>query len=168
LINEIFSDIRLLAPAPEESADPSQVTFSWEGKTNSRYRLYCCTDPDFKGCEPVEVARVSSSVASGGTVIGFLFIGFFFLGIIAAAETRKKPLLKFIVLLITLVFVISCKPNKENETIPIIPPEEESVSEISTTLENLQKGTTYYWKVTANTIDNFTSETIVRTFTTAN
>jgi hypothetical protein len=167
LINEIFSDIQLVAPTMEESADPSQVTFSWEGKTNSRYRLYCCTDPDFKGCEPIEVENVSSLGASAGPGVGLLFVGFFFIGITAAAGTMKKNLPKFIVLLIILVLVSSCQHNKENE---IIPPENEEVGlgEISLTLENLQRGTTYYWKVTANATDNFTSETIVRTFTTTN
>jgi len=163
VINEIFSDVRLISPTSGETVNQGSVTFRWEGKTNSRYQLSYCTNPDFTDCASSEVGN-RYSFAQSGTGIGFLFAALFYLGI--TVSTRKRSFPKFIIPFLMLFLLVSCQPNEDNNGIT---PSGEvgEVGEISATIDNLQAGTTYYWKVTANATDNFTSETIVETFTTA-
>jgi hypothetical protein len=161
-ISSLFSRIKIISPDNGEVINPSPVTFRWEGDTDTSYLLYYSTDPDFTGCDPIKVDGGSMyAVNVNGVVVGSFFFGMFFFGI--TLKRRKKGLLTYILISLLLVmFWVSCQHNGGDEIIEPLP----TYKEFQITVDNLQPGSTYYWKLTANATDYFTSESIIRMFTT--
>ena len=156
VINDIFSDIRLIYPAQEASIDAGEMTFRWEGKGKSRYELYYSTDPGFFDCEPI-IINSEFVLVMNGNRIWFPFVGICSIGFIFGV--RRKPSIKILIVLTIFLFLLSCR-QIENEDIT----QPDKVVEFSHTINNLQTGATY-WKIAANAVDSFKSESIVRTFT---
>jgi hypothetical protein len=156
LLPEYFSKIKLINPVEGEVANSSSITFGWQGKGDSHYQLYCSTDPDFKGCVPIEVVPGMYAFNQGRW--GLLCWGILFLGIIFL--NRKRFLIKYMILLLVVIPLVSCQNSAEE---PI--DEADSVREISIVVDNLQPGSTYYWKVAASAANDLKSESIVKTFT---
>ncbi|MCP5105597.1 MAG: hypothetical protein GY950_19580, partial [bacterium] len=156
-----FCRLKLLAPARDEVLNSTSVTFRWEGKTTGSYSLYYSTDPTFDHYDRVDTIHHMNYQAAGtaGAGIGLLFLvtGTFSLGIFSR---KRKYILLFAILLSTVLLFSSCKKIADEET-PPLPPEH------SVTVDNLQPGTTYYWKITAAAGGELTSESITRTFNTS-
>jgi len=156
LLPEYFSKIKLINPVEGEVADSSSITFRWQGKGDSDYQLYCSTDPGFKGCVPIDVVPGMYTFNQRGRVLfcwGFLFLGIIF-------SNRKRFLIKYMMLLLVVIPLVSCQNSAEE---PI--DEAEDVREISIVVDNLQPGSIYYWKVAASAANDLISESIVKTFT---
>lgn len=161
-ISSLFSRIKIISPDNGDVINSSLVTFRWEGNTDTRYLLYYSTDPDFTGCDPIEVDGGSMYAFNvNGVVVGSFFFGMLFFGI--TFRRRKKVLLPyFLISLLLVMFWVSCRHDGGGEIIDPLP----GYGELHITVDNLLPGSTYYWKVTANATDDFTSESIVRMFTT--
>jgi len=152
---EYMSRIILNSPEDKASVEPSSVEFTWKGKVLSNYRLYLSTDPDFSGCEPIDVQKgeLASYRGMSGTIV-------FFSLVLPGLDFRsRKKTIPFICLCFISVFLMnSCSTSIEH-----IPPE---FQDLTMVVENLDPGTTYYWKLTACAKEPLSSDTIVRTFTT--
>ena len=134
------------------------MTFKWEGKTTSNYDLYYSTDPNFTDSEPV-MAAMHHSFIHQGTLFGYFAFGIILIG--GISRKNKKSYLFIATILVILLMFFSC--NDE-----ITAPAHTEISEISRTIENLESNMTYFWKVVAHPVENnnFSSESIVQTFTT--
>ncbi|MCK4695061.1 MAG: hypothetical protein KAT74_04835, partial [Candidatus Cloacimonetes bacterium] len=110
------------------------------------------TDPDFTDCEPL---------ASGSTHIpGYL--GICLIGSIIVGSIFKK---RFYLIFILILFVIFGLQSCSKETTS---PSDSDIIEFTQIVEDLQPGTTYYWKIIAHPegTDDFFSETVTYSFTT--
>ena len=128
-----------------------------EGKGKSRYELYYSTDPNFSDYEPI-IINSEFSLVMNGNRIWFPFVGICSIGLVFGVG--KKSSVKIVIVLTIFLFLLSCRQiENEDITQPV------KVIELSHTINNLQTGVTYYWKIAANAVDSFKSESIVWTFT---
>lgn len=151
-IPSLFSKIEMIYPDYGATVNSTSVTFRWQGKESSIYELYCSTDPDFTDCEPL---------ASGSTHIpGYL--GICLIGPIILGNISKK---RFYLIFILILFVIFGLQSCSKETTS---PSDSDIIEFTQIVEDLQPGTTYYWKIIAHPegTDDFFSETLTYYFTT--
>ncbi len=151
-IPSLFSKIEMIYPTNESVIDASSVTFHWKGKETSIYELYYSTDPDFTDCE-----SISSTSSQIPEYFGFFLFGSIFMGSII----KRKTYLIFIIVMLVVFGLQSCSLETTS-------PSNNDVIEFMQTVEDLQPGTTYYWKIIAQAegIDNFFSETVTYYFTT--
>lgn len=159
-LEPLFSQIKILGPSSDTKLNSLSVSFRWEGKTTSRYHLYCSTDSTFSDCNPLPVNSPNSFKLNGGV------LGTFLVGIVLMAATgrkEKKPFLYNVTILILFLLFISCKDK-------VTAPSDTNINEISITIENLESNSIYYWKVIAQSegINNFESESFIQNFTTTN
>lgn len=152
----LFSQIELVNPTEGEEVDRASVSLEWRGWEESTYHVYCSTDPEFIGCEPIVVADGAS--ASGRVLLACAASGL--LGIAFIGGNRRRVC--FIILFMMIASALSCGDNG-------VGPEDDDTFRFTTTLNNLQPGTAYYWKITATPQNGspFTSETRVLTFKTS-
>ena len=61
-IPDYISNIRSLETSRPGLQDPKQVSIKWTGKPDSKYKVYCSTDPDFKDCQPTPVPDTSRAM----------------------------------------------------------------------------------------------------------
>ncbi len=156
-IPSLFSMIEMLYPDFGAIVNSTSVTFRWEGKANSLYELYYSTDPDLTDCEPI-IIRPFNFLKSTPKNLNLLISGIFitaFLGIL------KKRLLFILLTIFIILIVLGCSQNSTS-------PSSGDIIEFTQTVENLQPGTTYYWKIIAHPegTDDFISETVTYSFTT--
>jgi hypothetical protein len=154
----------LVFPADGMEGLPTTVTFSWDESSDPdgetvTYDLYYCENSSFEGCAPLEVAAFWGShtprVYAGFGGIGFLVFVFFF-----GVNRRKRSFLLLTMLVTSLTLLSSCgwAPGDEIGSL--------QDKAVHCTVEGLNGGTTYYWKVVASDGVNST-ESAVRTFTTS-
>ena len=62
-IPDYVSDIRSLETTRPGLQDPKRVSIKWTGKPDSKYTVYCSTDPEFKDCQPMPVPDKSRVMA---------------------------------------------------------------------------------------------------------
>jgi hypothetical protein len=157
-LRDLFSKIHIISPKRIIVENPLYVTFKWEGKTTSRYDLFYSTDPNFTDSEPV-VVTMHYSFLHKGILYGSFTFGIVLMGNIS--RKKKKSYLFIATIFVILLVFFSC--NDE-----ITAPSNTEISEISRTIENLEPNKTYFWKVVAYPVENnnFSSESIVQTFTT--
>ena len=155
----LFSKIQTLTPEDEQVINSSSVTFSWRGKKSSDYELLYSTDSSFTIYNTALVVSpdfpLSINVLLSSSFLGILLIAGFVM-----RDKSKKLLL--IVSIIMLAFT-SCSEQ-------IVTPEESDIVDFSTTVNNLESNRTYYWKIVASSqsLKDFTSESLIRSFTTVN
>ena len=152
-IPSLFSKIEILYPDLGAIVNSTSVTFRWEGKANSIYELYYSTDPDFPDCVPR-----SSTPSRFPGYIGICLFGSIFVGTIF----KRKSYLIFIIIFFVIFSLQSCSEKSTS-------PSESDVIEFTQTVEDLQPGTTYYWKIIAHPegTDDFFSETVTYSFVTS-
>jgi len=159
-IGSLFSKIEILFPASDEVVDTSSITFRWNGKTASVYDLRYSTDPGF-----AEYASAKKSVHHASHYPrrkGHLYFLFGGLLLGCAGWKLRSPHTIILVMLMTSMVLSKCGIEPTS-------PSDSYIGEMSETVEGLQPGTTYYWKIMAHTegTQDFSTETLVHTFATA-
>ena len=153
--------------SPEDGAtglDPSSVTLSWQSSTDAeddplKYTVTYCTDQNFSGCTPVDVPA-TDAVAMVTTLGGGM--GIMFLGFMAPGLREKRMAVTCTVIVLLAIMLAGCGngggSSAASGSIP------KSVT-MTTTINSLSPGTTYYWKV--GVTDGIkTTESAARHFTT--
>jgi len=137
---------------------PSSVNFVWKGKSSSTYDLLYSTDSSFSDFESI---RVTFSYLSNQN---YILMGAFILGMLLILGPIRNNWNSL--LLVTTVFAVFFIFNSCTEEITAT--DGSDIGEFSTTLTNLERNTTYYWKVLANSIatKEFSSESLVHHFIT--
>jgi len=138
-IEPIFSNIGMISPGYGSSIEGTSVSFEWEGKESSGYKIEYSTDQDFNH---------SKSIFKQGfnkfdqPKLAFIFL--FFLFIISKSGISEKSIKTILLLgVFTVLSGISCS----KEEIEII--EEPKTIHFSQPTEGLQPNTCYYWRVIA-------------------
>jgi len=151
-IPSLFSKIEIIYPGYGSILDSTSVTFRWKGKANSIYELYYSTDPDFTDCDPLSSAPSCIPGYLGICLFGSIFIGTIF---------KRRFYLLFILILFVIFGLQSCSKKSTS-------PSESDIIEFTQTVQDLQPGTTYYWKIIAHPegTDDFLSETVTYSFST--
>jgi len=159
-IPKIFSRITIVSPKTETGASTSSAspTISWKGVENGTYEIVYSPDPDLSQPVIVPVAVNSKQkINLAGTfilapILVLLLFGF-----------KKKKLVHATGLFLVFIVIVSSRCEKNNEDVDLT-----GTVEFSQTLEGLQPGTTYYWKIRASTdySPDFKTETITYHFTT--
>ena len=154
----LFSKIQIVSPKDGQVVNPSSVNFVWKGKSSSTYDLCYSTDSSFSNYESIPVTYSTSpidyDIILGSFVLGILLI-------LVPIRIKRNSFLLIATALVVLFLFNNC-------TEEITAPDESGIEEISTTIINLERNTTYYWKVMANpeASNNFSSESLVHHFIT--
>ncbi len=148
---------------------PTTLTLKWDKSTDPdgdtvTYKLYIDTDPSFTDVNPVILASIPKNIHYTATPI--YQIGIFALfGIIAIGGLSKKTnYIKFFMVAVLLVgglLIGSCGSGGGNNISGVVN------TEGFYAVENLQTGTTYYWKVVADDGNGGIAESSIFSFTTA-
>jgi len=154
-IPEHFNQINVRSPIKGESVNPSSVTFTWNGNADN-YLLYYSTDPNFIDAIPILSESADTSPMNSYN-LSYLILGPLFFAVI---WIRRKKIRLLMIACIAVNFYISC--NMDTVSSPFVP----STIEHYQTVENLQPGTLYYWKVVAIGTEDINSESIVHKFKT--
>jgi len=151
---DLFNQIKLRTPAPEEVIRATSVTFEWNGDAES-YQLYYSADPNFDDTVPLEVVD-AHTLGLGGLTLCSLPLGLLLIG---GIRRRKKGWATLVASLIMLSLLAAC-----SQDLLISSPYAPSRNAHSVTVENLQTDTLYYWKVVALGQDGINSESTVQAF----
>ena len=155
LISNFMSSIRLGEPEDGQLVDPSRVEFSWQGKPDSQYQFHYSINPDFANCAEIEIVNDLSAAGRGIPVV-FMLLWILPFGL--RLNFRDKLKIGMFLLLPVVLLMPACNTfDGEDHGL---------IHEFTAELENLQPGSTYYWKVTASATDSMTSQSITRSFTT--
>jgi hypothetical protein len=157
----LFSKIQIISPKAGEQISTSDIVLKWKGKKSSRYDVFCSTDPDFSECAPCSAVNPHSS-ASHGMFAGILLTGFAVLSAIGIKD--RRVVLPAAIIISMLLVNIGCGKGVTSPSL------NSDVTEMSVTIENLESGKTYYWKVIAHPeqSDDFNSQSVIQNFTTTN
>lgn len=156
----------LAYPANNETGLATTVDFVWERSADPdadpvAHSLSYCADSNFTNCYPVEVAMHSGGVLFSGPV-AILVFGTTFIGGISRRKL-PAPFLATILLLLSSP-LISCSESSNVSTNS--ESGEAPTSEITYSVSNLEPGTTYYWKVSAEDANGEKTQSVVWSFTT--
>lgn len=156
-IPDLFSKMKLLAPANGEVIESTSITLRWEGLAESNYEVILSEDPEFLGKTNKYLANSKPELNEQSHILYFLSA---VLLLIPLFKRRKFLSTSMMFLLLVLGFS-KCKKEEIQD------PEPQAI-EFTKTMDNLLPNTTYYWKVKANQKDenNFQSETLTRFFIT--
>jgi len=156
-ISSLFSQIGQLTPAEGDSVYGTEVTISWTGLPGCSYRIIYATNPQFVNPLLVDAPYISEYTgtnASAAILLPLLFLVVLF--------SRRRNLAGISLFLITTIATgLHCE--KEGDMV-----DQESDTKQSVALNNLEPGTTYFWKIEAinNKSAPFTTQTIVQSFRT--
>ena len=155
-IPELFSRTALLNPIDGEKITTASVTLSWKGIESSSYEVIYSTDPNFSVQKSKRLNARRIHLSSIPPILFFLLVLFFILWV-----SKRKLTYPVLFILIFGLFFMQCKKDEPA-------PEEIQLVEMNETISDLEPGTTYYWKIRAQTADQstFISETISRYFIT--
>ena len=158
----LFSRIKVQPPTIVRNAGSVSVTFKWQGKPESIYKLIYSTDQKFDEYEAVNCGDFPAHFSN------YAFLGFCIPAclLFAGIKRKRKHILK-LSLLVCLLLNNSCTIKQRPEyvrykqTLPKFETEH-----FSKTIDHLQPGTTYYWKIAAHPKgnDHFLSETFAHSF----
>ena len=154
---DLFSRVKLLAPADGEEIESTSVTLTWEGLHGSSYEVILSTDPEFPESQSVYTA---TTIPEPLVHSGFLWLlpGLLF---VIPWIRRKRMMYPTLMILFLVLFSPQCR--KEETPVPEVP-----VTGMTKTFNNLLPDTTYYWKIKAQqeNQNDFHSETRTRSFNT--
>jgi len=154
-ISPFFSRVKLINPQPGQELDNTGTEFSWEGIEGNHYELVYSTDSTFAEYTTLEIAGKDVPLKEK-TFPVYLVAGFLLL--ILPVLGRKKIAAGLMIIL--LLSNIQC--NKEDDQDNSGPP----VIKHFETINDLEPGITYYWKIRAQSPSNpeFFTQTPVRSF----
>ncbi len=151
----------LVFPANGQTGLGTTVEFRWkkaadpDGDTVT-YHLSYCTDQNFTGCTPVDVASNKLYFAGFGMYGGMMIFGMVFAG--TKRGRNSMLLLVVIVLLGTGALLAACGGGGGSAS--------SVTDEMTYTASGLTAGTTYYWKVAADDGNGGATESAVWSFST--
>lgn len=150
--NDIPSKPQLISPGDGALISGSTVELKWRNSVdpngdNVTYKVYCCENQDFTGCEPQNQGSTSALGFFGGA--GLLLFGLLI-------KERKKVVLTAGLLVLISIFQVSCGMSGSNN-------DEVNANESSFNVQNLQSGT-YYWKIEADDGKGGTNQSATRSF----
>lgn len=149
-LTEYLSDITIQGPADNADIEGTTATIRWNGYSNSDYRVIYSKDADFKGSEMIMVVSNSKTLPAFLILFTTVFAAFIFRG------RKRTDLLLMLIILSFFLVGASCDDDTANQT----------MSDFSEVLENLEANTKYFWKIEATRDGNIYSETVTRSFTT--
>ena len=132
---ELFNQTKLLSPSSEELVSAIAVNFLWNGEADS-YQLCVSQDSTFSDCITIEVTD-SGFHRTDNIILCSLW---FPLILIGGLWSRRTNILVLLSLLLGL-YLMSCSIEG------LLSPYSPSTKEHSQTVENLEGGHKYYWKV---------------------
>lgn len=146
-----FSNIQPVSPFPGDKINANSVRFSWYGKATSSYQLHLSTDKDFNDFIIIKPGINNSSLP---VLIVVLILTLY----LVIGKNKKWQVLS--VFLLIIVMSIQCQKDDEEK-------EQENLALMSETVEDLEAGVTYFWKILATTsyTNDLQSETAPRMFT---
>lgn len=145
----------------DEATDPDGDTIT--------YKLYIGTDPSFAGVNPIILASMSGNISyavASGYQIGV--IALFGIVVIGGLSKKRKKIGFLIVTVIFIggLFLGSCGGGGGGGSSSGGGDGTPGATGVSYTVENLQTGTTYYWKVVADDGNGGVTESDIYSFTT--
>lgn len=157
-IPALFSRVSILGPHDGDTMAAGSVTVHWMGLQESHYSVVYSENPDLSDSRSVEATRRNATRPEHPVLpLAFSFYLVVPLLILTGKKTRGR-----ILLFIVALSLLGIRCEKEEE------PEEKAV-EFSRTLNNLEPGTRYYWKIVAmaDPSGRWSTETIIQTLVTA-
>ena len=154
---DLFSRVKLLAPADGEEIESTSVTLTWEGLHGSSYEVILSTDPEFQEDQSVYTA---TTIPEPLVHSGFLWL---LPGLLFVIPWIRRERMMYPTLMILFLVLFSPQCRKEETPVPEVP-----VTGMTKTFNNLLPDTTYYWKIKAQqeNQNDFHSETRTRSFNT--
>jgi len=154
-IPELFSNLRIVAPADHKIVLTSSVNLVWNGLPSSTYDVFYSSDPDFKDCTPVQV-HGSKLREKTGMISFYFFLG----GTMFAAFLLKRRKVNFFPVLVIFILLGSVKCENDN-----LSPGGGKIKKFNLVTENLIRGKDYYWKVIAHPFGSASQFTETRIYT---
>ncbi len=159
----------LMLPANNGEGMGVSLEFRWsKNETNTEtYYFYNCADDPTASCTPVEISAEETAQLNNNSMFyagggGLLLIGMTFFG---GLRGRKMMVLLFVIaVLFTGGALASCSNSKTGNT--SISPLPLPADQISHTVTGLSSGTTYYWRVVAESDKGLTSASDIKQYTT--
>lgn len=153
--NDIPSRPQLVSPDDGAVISGNTVKLVWKNSVDPNgdtvtYKVYCCKNQDFSACEPQGQTGTSALILMG---TGLFLCGFMLMD-------RKKFVLSLGLMIFISIFLISCGLGQGGDNKDI------KANESSFDVQNLETGTTYYWKIVADDGKGGTNESYPRNFST--
>jgi hypothetical protein len=179
--SQVISFVTNFAPVAPEVVSPANgatavgrpVILRWKPSVDQdqdtvQYHLFLCNNQNFIGSlpncrqnEPITPTGASAkgiyyaSVAGGGMLFTLFGLSF-----AAGIKGRKKILLMIAVLVVSGLFIVSCKGKSDDNPVAAAP------TELAFQVDNLAANVSYFWKVEADDGKGGVSATPVMSFTT--
>jgi len=154
-ISAQFSSISSRYPEYEAVINTTTLNIQWEGRQDSSYELQYSLDPEFEDYESILVDRrfnnLSEQIMYFPVLGGLLLIGSYGL-------LKRKSLISFLLIFLIAFLLFSC--SSKDDTV-----NEDHLGSYLITLENLEPGNIYYWRLFAQRDGSvFTSQTTIFAF----
>jgi hypothetical protein len=158
----LFSQVSLPGPADRDTLPAGPVTIHWLGLKESTYSVVYSENADLSDSRSVEPDHREEGKDNQASLPLMRLFPLIIPLTILTGKKRSIPLMQLF-LIAVMVVISSCEREDE-------PEEKEKPVEFSVTLENLEPGTCYYWKIVAcaDPSGSWSTETSVRTFMTSN
>jgi len=151
---DLFHRIKVVEPFQEQVVSGRDIWFHWSGAA-AAYEVRYSEDKEFSEFTSAQVTQTLANESQ--------WLGLTSLWILLFATFLKKKRRRIYLLFLPILLLGSCSACSKLFFSPAFP---ESL-EYSVYVEDLDPGTTYYWKVVSLDESQMTSESIVRSFTTA-
>jgi hypothetical protein len=151
---ELFSKLKAEYPADGDIVNSSSVEFRWAGDATD-YEILISTDQKFTDPMIIPFSDVTTQKSGFETIVPLFLLVALLIGVL-----RKRKII------LTGVLIILATAGCEDSF--TILPETVSGKTHKVTIENLEAGKTYYWKVVAANSKGFFTETNAVSFSTCN
>ncbi len=150
---ELFSNLGTLFPTNNEIINSESVEFKWLGDADT-YEIWISTDEQFTN------PRIVSYYHPAIQTAGFKYIWLYLILAVSLGIFRKRKIIPIGILLF-LVFT-GCE-----DLFTDLPDTKSGITHVKT-IDNLEAGKKYFWKVVAVNPDKYNTETSVESFTISN
>jgi hypothetical protein len=179
--NQVINFVTNFAPVAPEVVSPTNgatavgrpVVLRWKPSVDQdldtvAYHLFLCNNPQFIGTAPnciqnvavTPVAAAAKGVYYASVAGGGMLFTLFGLSFAAGIKGRKRILLMIAVLVVSGLFIVSCKGKSDDNPVAAAP------TELAFQVDNLAANVSYFWKVEADDGKGGVSATPVMSFTT--
>jgi hypothetical protein len=154
-IGNLFSKMKLMTPSDGESLGGEVVVFRWKGRESSNYEVLISESPDF---ENYQIVEVNGYLQGNKFVSAGLSIWIIPALLLLSFLVMKRGLVILLLISISLTS-IHCKKD-DTEVVA------DDTKEFTVSIESLQQGKTYYWRIRSQTSmsDEFRTYSVTRSF----